>query len=49
MYLELIKNQGREIGTQLLEIIVLMARIGNGHDLLFNIYKYSGITINVFG
>ena len=25
VYLELIKNQGREIGTQLLEIIVLMA------------------------
>ena len=26
VYLELIKNQGREIGTQLLEIIVLMAK-----------------------
>ena len=26
LYLELIKNQGREIGTQLLEIIVLMAK-----------------------
>ena len=26
VYLELLKNQGREIGTQLLEIIVLMAK-----------------------